>query len=140
MKNKYLISVLFLIILNVHSQNIAEHYKADLFEAAIFPKTSDGFTPNKNEILKAEKCLQSKFKNLNVELENIEKYKRQYFGLYDENGNVYLLINFFIPNKILEETWLDKKIIVKDGGSNYWNIKYYIDTDELKELNVNGNS
>ena len=69
---------------------------------------------------------------------NLNKYKRQYFGGVDENGRKYLLINCFWSERENSNGWLNGMVIVMDGGSYYWQIKYYIDTNELKNLMVNG--
>ena len=154
---KFYISIMIFLfgILNIQSQTVAKHFKTNDFDVAIFPAilndpiNFEGFDITEEEVIKAEKKLKSNLKLINVNLENqhnkplihkkLKKYKRQYIGLYDEKGKKYLLINaFWSTHK--EENWLNEIINVSDGGSYYWNIRYYIDTDELKELNVNGNS
>lgn len=154
---KFYISIMIFLfgILNIQSQTVAKHFKTNDFDVAIFPGNLkepinfEGFEITKKEILKAEKKLSSSLKLININLENqhnnpvihkkLKKYKRQYIGLYDENGRKYLLINAFWSYRIKAE-WLNKIIEVSDGGSYYWSIKYYLDTDELIDLNVNGHS
>ncbi len=141
-----------------NTENVATHYKTSKFNVAIFPKEystffiqQKRFTPTKLEIDKAEFALAKRLKKINknrsnqssspVIDENIRKYKRQYFGFVDENGMKYLLINSFWANdKDQNFNWLNEIVIVKDGGSYYWQIKYFIETDELKDLFVNGYS
>lgn len=152
-------NVLFVISILFYSfnygQNIAEHFKTNDFDIAFFPEEhleflpSKRFSPTKEDILKAEKALQSKLKGINSKLinqssspiihKNLKKYKRQYFGCYDEDGKKYLLIIAFWSNGNYND-WLNKMIIVNDGGSYYWDIKYYFDEDDLKDLNINGYS
>ena len=139
---------------NTTVKNIAEHYKTDKFDVAIFPKKYDEFlqekrfTPSENEIILAELALENQLKEINKNRpnqssspiidKNLNKYKRQYFGGIDENGKKYLLINCFWSERENSNGWLNEMIIVLDGGSYYWQIKYYIDTNELKDLMVNG--
>lgn len=135
--------------------NIAIHYKTKDFDVAIFPKESEAFftkqerfTPEKSDIDKAEKALRSGLKNINrarsnqssspIIDENLNKYKRQYFGFIDENGDKYLLINSFWGEDDNDYNWLNKIVIVEDGGSYYWSVKYYLEEDELRDLSVNG--
>ena len=71
----------------------------------------------------------------------LKKYKRQYFGYIDGNGDRILLINcFWSKNRSDSEIWLRNRIIVNDGGSYYWNIKFNLDKNALFELVVNGYS
>lgn len=155
MKNYISILIYFISFANIQSQTIAKHFKTNDFDVAIFPGNLndpinfEGFDITEEQVIKAEKKLKSNLKLINVNLENqyssplihkkLKKYKRQYIGLYDDNGEKYLLINAFW-SKHSDEDWLSKIIHVSDGGSYYWNIRYYIDADQLKDLNVNGNS
>lgn len=155
MKNYISNLIFFISIINIQSQTIAKHFKTNDFDVAIFPGmikglgNFEGFDITEEEVIKAEKKIKSNLRLININLENqyntpiihkkLKKYKRQYIGLYDDNGEKYLLINAFWPTH-REENWLNEIIYVSDGGSYYWNIRYYIDTDELKALNVNGKS
>ena len=137
----------------------AEHYKTQKFDVAIFPANyidliaspENSFTPTKTEIDRAELYLRSHLKEANNDLINqsstpiihrkLKKYKRQYFGYIDKNGDRILLINcFWSKNKSDSEIWLRNRIIVNDGGSYYWNIKFNLDKNALFELVVNGYS
>jgi hypothetical protein len=150
---KYII-LLFLSSCFIHAQNIAEHFKTRQFEVAIFPESSNEimqqkrFTPTKEEILKAENALKSKLKEVNINLENqynspiihrnLKKYKRQYFGYINGNGEKVLYINSLWKKNEKETKWLQQIKMVSDGGSYYWNIEYNLETDELINLSVNG--
>lgn len=133
----------------------ADHYKTKTFDVAIFPANYFGlipgkrFTPTRQEIDKAEIALQNNLKSLNRQLinqsstpiihKNLKKYKRQYFGYIDYNGNRILLINcFWTKDKDDTERWLTDQKMVDDGGSYYWNIKFNLDKNELFDLYING--
>jgi hypothetical protein len=133
----------------------ADYYKTKNFEVAIFPANYFGlisgkrFTPTKQEIDKAEIALKKYLKNINKQLinqsstsiihKNLKKYKRQYFGYLDINGNRILFINcFWSKEKDKNERWLTEQKMVHDGGSYYWNIKFNLQKNELFELEVNG--
>lgn len=153
MKRVLSIMTILLAVFN-YGQNSAENFKTTDFDVAIFPEEysemmpNKRFSPSQEDVLKAEKALRLKLKEINKDLinqssspvihKNLKKYKRQYFGFYDEDGRQYLLINAFWSDNDYNHDWLHTRIIILDGGSYYWNIKYYIDLDDLKELNVNG--
>ncbi|WKN30325.1 hypothetical protein PZB74_15275 [Porifericola rhodea] len=158
---KYLI--LFQIIFNsapIFGQSkIAEHFESENFDCAIFPKEyndfidEERFTPTRAEIELAEETLQSNLKKINRNLvnqdgtkynpiihQNLKKYKRQYFGYLDEDGNRILLINAFWGEDESSDDWLRERVLVFDGGSYYWSIRYNIDKHKLFGLQVNGNA
>ena len=133
----------------------AERYKTNKFDVAIFPSNyldligGQRFTPTRQEVDEAERVLQTELKTLNKELINqyrtpiihkkLKKYKRQYFGYIDQNGDKILLINCFWPKHIdFSERWLKERIVVLDGGSYYWSVKFNLTQEELFELGVNG--
>jgi hypothetical protein len=135
----------------------AEHYKTRTFNVAIFPAehrellgSGVPFTPTREDIVKAELALKERLKEINYALtnqsstpvihENLKKYSRQYFGYINESGQRILLLNSFWTSRLADyqNSWLHGIIMVFDGGSYFWNIKYNLDTDELFELMVNG--
>lgn len=133
----------------------ADRYKTNKFDIAIFPANyydligEQRFTPTREEIDKAELALQNDLKNLNRDLinqssspiihKNLSKYKRQYFGYIDKNGDRILLINcFWSKDKDDLEHWLTGRIMVLDGGSYYWNVRFNLDKGKLFELDING--
>jgi|SRR5690606_36092126 len=138
-----------------NSQAIAERYQTRDHDVAIFPKEyklhgfEKRFTPIKEEIFLAEEALQNQLKKINKNLpnqsqspvihKNLNKYKRQYFGVYDEKGKKILLINCFWEERP-NDYWLQSEVQVDDGGSYYWQIKYSIDDNKLFDLIVNGYS
>ncbi len=133
----------------------ADHYKTSTLDVAIFPESyidilpGVRFTPSRQEIDSAEMILAQQLKTINAQLPNqssgpvihkkLHKYKRQYFGYIDANGDRILLINCFWA-KHDHEDWLVRKIVMLDGGSYFWHIKCNLNKNELFELSVNGNS
>lgn len=133
----------------------AERYKTNKFDVAIFPSYyfdligGQRFTPTRQDIDKAEFALLTDLKTLNKDLinqtstpvihKNLKKYKRQYFGYIDQNGDRILLINCFWSRDIdLSERWLKDRIVVLDGGSYYWSVKFNLDKKQLFDLDING--
>jgi len=135
--------------------NKADHYKTNKFDVAIFPANyfdlipGHRFSPTRQEIEKAEIALNYNLKILNKQLvnqsstpiihKNLHKYKLQYFGYIEKNGDRILLINcFWSKNLDDNDRWLTDRISVLDGGSYYWNVKYNLDKNELFDLYING--
>lgn len=133
----------------------ADHYKTKQFDVAIFPSNyfdlipGQRFTPTRQEVDIAEISLDKDLKSLNKQLvnqsptpiihKNLHKYKRQYFGYIDINGDRILLINcFWSKDKDDKDNWLTDRIMVLDGGSYYWNVKFNLDKKQLFDLDVNG--
>jgi hypothetical protein len=54
----------------------------------------------------------------------------------DGNGDRILYINCFWDKKI--DYFLDLPVIVLDGGSYYWEVKFNLDKGKLFELYING--
>ena len=130
----------------------AEVYKRHI---AIFPESftdlipGHPFSPTLAEIDRAEKALMTQLASLNnlrinqtespVIHENLRKYRRQYFGFIDSKGNRILLINcLWAKDKLYSEVWLKSRIMVLDGGSYFWNIKFNLTNGKLFDLDVNG--
>lgn len=152
---KSIISFIFLVTCFSfgNSQTIAKHYQTKDFDVAIFPKEykligfEKRFTPTKEEVFLAEEALHNQLKKINKNLlnqshspvihKNLKKYKRQYFGVYDENGNKILLINCFWEERP-NEYWLQSEVQVEDGGSYYWQIKFSVEENQLFDLHING--
>lgn len=136
----------------------AYHYKTSKFDIAIFPEKYQGFytfknrfTPTKEEINRAEESLQIGLSKLNhqeinqssapIIHENLDKYKRQYFGYVNEKGEKILFINcFWDDNEFSDGSWLNGEVMVLDGGSYFWQVKYNLSTNKLFDLEVNGNA
>jgi len=119
----------------------AERYKTNKFDEAIFPVnyfdilTGQRFSPIRQDIDKAEILLTNNLRNINKQLanqfsipiihNNLHKYKRQYFGYIDKNGDKILLIScFWAKDKDDNNRWLTNRVMALDGGSYYWNVKF----------------
>ena len=161
-KFAFVISFLLTICSCFGQQNLlfgkVDHYKTTKFDSAIFPADyidlipGVRFTPTREEVDKAEIALELTIKNLNKNLINqtdtpiihkkLDKYKRQYFGYTDNDGNRILLINFFWSkdrySNFSNSLWLKERILVFDGGSYYWNIRFDLDKNQLFDLDING--
>jgi len=139
---------------------VAEHYKTSEFDCAIFPATAFSyvtsgkhFTPTHQDIDKAEHALNTKLKKIDSILsdqgghdpiiyEHLKKYVRQYFGYIDSQGHRILFINCVWKDKefgeMFDRQFLRDEIMVNDGGSYFWNVKYDMEADKLFDLGVNG--
>uniref|UniRef100_UPI00404AEBC9 hypothetical protein n=1 Tax=Flavobacterium sp. TaxID=239 RepID=UPI00404AEBC9 len=128
-----------------------------------FLNENSRFTPSIKDIEPFELNLKKKVKLINKKQWNQEgscpiihknlcKYNRQYLGFTNENGRKYLLINFIWKDSHENEEMMDSAFfdefsnwkkhwqVIFDGCSYYWNVKYYLDTDELFDLQINGSS
>ena len=137
--------------INIH----VDHYKTKTFDVAIFPANSldlipgKRFTPTRQEIDSAEYSLKTELKKLNVAFINqtsspiihkkLNKYKRQYFGYYNLEGEKILLINcIWLRDEEYNKNWLSNMIIVLDGGSYYWHVYFNLRKGLLFDLSING--
>ncbi len=122
------------------------------------------FTPSLSEIEDFERDLKKKIKGINknrwnqkhscpVIHKNLKKYVRQYLGFIDDSGKKYLVVNFLwkkssiITLNVEDDYFYDEKSDWKkhwhvwfDGCSHFWNVKYYLESDVLFDLQVNGSS
>lgn len=118
------------------------------------------FTPTNEEILMFENNLRYKLKKVNknrlnqkgkcpIIHNNLKKYIRQYLGFIDNSGKKYLLINFLWSDSFLHENtseenynelgnWKKHWQVWFDGCSHFWNVKYYLESDALFDLKING--
>lgn len=67
--------------------------------------------------------------------EELNRYKRQYFGLIDKQGDKIIWINFFLPEF---SDWKEKIVDVMDGGASFFNIKVNLKTGKCFNLYING--
>ena len=65
-----------------------------------------------------------------------EKYSVQLFTRTEENKNIVYL-NFFILD-YKEDYFYTEEVIVFDGGTSFWNIKYDIQNDNFYNIWING--
>lgn len=120
------------------------------------------FTPANEEVMTFEKKLYYKLKLINkkrlnqkdkcpVIHNNLPKYIRQYLGFIDQYGKKYLMVNFLwrtsnLPKNTDNEyynelgDWTKNWQVWFDGCSHFWNVKYYLESETLFDLQVNGSA
>ncbi len=145
----------------------AFHYKIKNFDAAVFPKEYDRklyddtsihlrFTPDTNQVIIAYKALidsiqrmpkyffwqghRHKSETLLMLKKYINTYKWQIFGCIDKNNHKLLLIVGFSPFFVDEEhfDWLKEEFYLDDGGCEYWQALYNLDTGQIIFFYCNG--
>jgi hypothetical protein len=153
---------------NVDYQNT--YIKKNGYEGVIFSKDYIGlmnssdkkFTPTQIDIDSAEIVLKKGVKKVNENRPNqvdncpvihrkLKKYKRQYFGFIDPNGDRIIFINCFwdqngfhrfLDKVFYDETddtkWKTEEKFVLDGCSYYWSIKVNLTKKTLFDFGVNG--
>jgi hypothetical protein len=95
-------------------------------------------TPKMLNDLKAqiESYVSSRAKAQGQELKNWEDYTFQYQG-QEEKGRKFIFINAFCSQR--DRQGLDKKmVVIFDGGSCYFNVKYDPSLKEFFDLFING--
>jgi hypothetical protein len=144
-------------------------YKVDTSVVAILPfdKTLYGFFKHNNltgltndDLLKIESILNQCVNDYNPDQErqfkeisnknpeykldkkdfiiDLTRYKRQYVATINSKGEKEVWINCFCNTHNLN--WRTEKIVVKDGGNCYFNLKINLTTGQYYELMVNGNA
>lgn len=118
------------------------------------------FSPTVEDISLAEDILKSKIKTINADRlnqgqgcpvihKNLNKYRRQYVGHIDTNGDKIIHVNFdwnrysTLDNirgiyKSESDSWKKEWKVVFDGCSYYWGVKINLDNEKLFDLSVNG--
>ncbi|MFD2908016.1 hypothetical protein ACFSX9_04635 [Flavobacterium ardleyense] len=106
-----------------------------------------------DDFIKVEKMLHNFISDYNAEqnsnsseskritedlLINLNRYKRQYFALLNAKGEKEIWINCFCKDN--NPNWKTEKVIVKDGGNCYFNLKVNLTTEEYYEVYINGNA
>lgn len=157
------ISFFMCFILNGCAQTTTSpgYIKGKQYEGHVFPKEyvsffaqfegqTGRFTPTEKEIEKAEQIIKSQLININRPIINqggecpiihlnLPKYKRQYIGYVDINGDRILWMNFIGGNDKVYLSDLNNDIIMMhDGCSYFWNIKVNLSRAVLFDLNING--
>jgi hypothetical protein len=149
-----------LIICTALTDNTPCHIKEKGFEGYIFPKeyalvisfedTKDRYTPTRQDIINVESIIKEQLATINKPLTNqvngcpiiykeLKKYKRQYVGYINKEGDSIIWVNF-IWGKHISDTWNKDVVIVLDGCSYYWNIKVNLSKKKAFDLQVNGPS
>ena len=118
------------------------------------------FSPNLTEIKIAEKFLYKNIREINYRKinqgsgcpiihNNLNKYRRQYFGYYNDENEKIIYITFnknrlSLIEKIKgfqkdeSENWKKERETVFDGCSNHWELKVNLTKKTLFEFGVNG--
>lgn len=138
----------------------SEYIKEKGIEGYIFPKEyiliipsaneKERFTPTKQNIFEVESIIKDQLSTINKSLtnqikgcpivnRNLKKYKRQYFGFIDANGDSIVWVNF-IWGKSISDSWKQDVVIILDGCSFYWNLKVNLNKKEAFDLQINGPS
>ena len=144
--------------------------KTNRYEGVIFSKDyidllnnfENRYTPTINEIDSAEIILRKGIKGINKNRPNqigncpviqrkLRKYKRQYFGYIDNNGDKIIFINCFwdkdgfsgfldrvLYKEPVDDKWKTEEKFVLDGCSYFWSIKVNLTKKILFEFGVNG--
>jgi hypothetical protein len=68
----------------------------------------------------------------------LESYKRQYFG-FTERGKKWILVNSFCEEHWKrDDSWLDRMVVVLDGGSCFFTALYDPATSQFERVTING--
>ena len=123
-------------------------FSAD-YNLPILDDTDKGrFTPIANDVIKLEKELEGRIKEINKNRPNqggqygpiidkkLDRYSRQYAGFINDKGE--RIIHVGLNWKETGEAWKADFILVFDGGSHHWTIRYNLDKDEFFRFGVNG--
>jgi len=120
-----------------------------VYELPIFDHADKSrFTPTVDEVMKFEKELEKRIKEINKNRpnqgrhhgpiidKNLSRYGRQYAGFVNDKGE--RIIHVGLNWKRHDEEWKTDFILVFDGGSYHWTIRYNLDKDEFFHFGVNG--
>lgn len=158
MKSFLILVIPTFFIASIFAQNdkdfVAESYISTSFTAAIFPEsyevaeTSERFTPLKTEVAQAEKALSRDLISLNKDKarqddliihRRLMRFKRQYFGIINEDGERELIINAYFYEKNKDphkDEFLMERITARDSTAKYWQVNYNMDKKILHNLKV----
>ncbi len=158
-----IIALSILISTSTYSQK-AEYFKNNKYSGYIFPQEFDvllsienqsgRFTPYESTIKTFECNLSKKLAELakdlpdqgkgcpSIEKKRLNKYKRQYFGFINQNGDKILFVNFVWSksNQIIIDKLSKDLVSVHDGCTRYWSIQYNLTKNEFYDLDVNTRS
>jgi len=106
----------------------------------LYPPGASYWTPSESDVLAAEERLipflkESKNPKVPAILNRIGAYKRQYRGV-DLNGQKQIFIRFFCVTS--SDDWMSDEIVVLDGGSCFFNLRFSTDTKTFSDLWING--
>ena len=106
----------------------------------MYPAGTAYWTPSESDVLEAENGLlpflsNSKDRRAPEIIKGIESYKRQYRGLV-LNGHRQIIIHFFCETD--SQDWKKREILVFDGGTCFFNLRFMIETKTFSHLQING--
>lgn len=98
------------------------------------------FTPSDEDIIKAGKLIENFLIKQNpLIFSKISRYKKQYFGIINEDGEKIIYLNAGIGFDEFEEpNWKKDYVNVFDGGDNFFNIKINLNQEKCFDFYVNG--
>ena len=104
-----------------------------------FPKGVRYWTPAESDVLLAEKELipflsRSNDTRVKEILSKIKTYKTQYVGVVI-TGHKYVYFNLFC---IAPDYWTRREVVVLDGGTCFFNVRFSIENKAFSNLRVNG--
>lgn len=104
-----------------------------------FPKGVRYWTPAESDVLLAEKELipflsRSGDTRVKEILSKIKTYKRQYVGVVIA-GHKYIYFNLFC---VALNYWTRREVVVSDGGTCFFNVRFSTESKAFSDLRVNG--
>lgn len=123
-------------------------FSAD-YELPLFDETLKGrFTPTVDEVKRLEKELKARIKEINKSRSNqgrhygpivdkkLGRYIRQYVGFINDKGEKVIYVGLHWNRR--DYNWKEEFLIVFDGGSYHWTIRYNEDKNGFSHFGVNG--
>jgi hypothetical protein len=101
------------------------------------------WTPSEKQIDMPESCLPDFLKSTIAPeqygyriLDELDSYKRQYFGITLKDGQPMIYTNFFCVDDF--DQWLESPVFVMDGGECFFQVLYNPATNTFSNLRNNG--
>ena len=144
MKKNILVFVILILNLSLYAQKIAQLNAVKMKEENIY------IVDDKLDILKSKKdaevyiekafaCLLQDGSDFFYDILSKKKQYSVQLFTYNEGTKNIVYLNFFIIDE--KDDYLNtKELIVFDGGTNFWNIKYDIQNDNFYDIFINGES
>jgi len=106
----------------------------------LYPAGVSYWTPSQSDVFAAEERLIPFLKNSNNPrvpeiVKRLETYKRQYRGII-LGGHKQIVIRFFCET--LSDDWISEEMIVDDGGSCFFDLRFSTETKTFSGLQING--
>jgi hypothetical protein len=110
----------------------------------LYPAGTTYWTPTESDVLELEGNLvpfleKSKNPHAPEVLKQIEKYKRQYRGIV-VGGHRQIVLRFLCDTRIptIDENWMKEEVIMTDGGSCFFEVRFSTETKKFSDLFING--